>query len=262
MKKQYITELNNFYFFVRKYGLSSNEIAVYHALLHINNRCMWQEWFTATAAELGMLSGLKVDTVYRVRSRLKKMELIEVETRGNKRCSLYRICDINIANVQQTSNEHPMNVQRASNECPTLIDKDKDKDKEKETAAAVAASTASPNEKIHKLYEQYIGELNDVIIERLDDYTEKMCHEAVEYAIKEAVYNDTKNLSYVLAICHALFVAEVKTPKDVERRRKEFDEQKENSKGASKQTAKNADRKYIKGDTTYSDKDLFPDIFE
>lgn len=66
-----------------------------------------------------------------------------------------------------------------------------------------------------------------MIFEELEGYTELMCPEAVIYAIKQAALNNKKSCSYVKRICQNLLNEGVKTPLDLERHIKRWEEQKQ-----------------------------------
>lgn len=80
----YITELNAFYDFLLSNPLSTGQIALWQALMHINNKCAWAEWFTVPNQTLQLLTGLSRDGVNKSRNALKQVGLIDFVPNGTK----------------------------------------------------------------------------------------------------------------------------------------------------------------------------------
>lgn len=72
--------------------LSSGQIALYYALLQINNKCAWIEWFTAANQTLETLSGLSRSGINKNRNVLKQLGLVDFESNGNRKATSYKIC--------------------------------------------------------------------------------------------------------------------------------------------------------------------------
>lgn len=58
-------------------GLSSGQIALWRALMSINNKARWSEWFTASNQTLETLSGLSRQGINKNRNILKQLGLID-----------------------------------------------------------------------------------------------------------------------------------------------------------------------------------------
>lgn len=65
-------------------NLSTGQIALFHALLHINNKTMWSEWFSVANASVEILTGLSRQGVQKARNALKEKGIIEFEFQGTK----------------------------------------------------------------------------------------------------------------------------------------------------------------------------------
>lgn len=64
--------------------LSSGQIALWYALMEINNKCAWIEWFTAANQTLETLSGLSRAGINKNRNVLKQLGLIDFKSNGKK----------------------------------------------------------------------------------------------------------------------------------------------------------------------------------
>lgn len=54
----YLAEIKAFYDLVPIKRLSTGQIALWHALMAINNKCAWIEWFTVSNLTLELNTGL------------------------------------------------------------------------------------------------------------------------------------------------------------------------------------------------------------
>ena len=68
----YIAELNAFHDYLLLNQLSTSEIALWHALVHINNKTMWKTEFAASNLILQQLTGLSISGITSARNKLKQ----------------------------------------------------------------------------------------------------------------------------------------------------------------------------------------------
>ena len=83
----YIAEIKGFYDLVLTKPLSTGQIALWHALMHINNKCAWKTWFDAPNLILELLTGLSRQAIANNRNYLKQIGLISFKTNGTKATS-------------------------------------------------------------------------------------------------------------------------------------------------------------------------------
>jgi hypothetical protein len=104
----YIKQLNWFREYLFVTTMATAEIALYHALLMVNNRCGWSEWFTVGNSMLQELSGISRTHMILVRDNLVNRNLIEykksakVNRAGNYRLICY-ISDTGERTIYQIS---------------------------------------------------------------------------------------------------------------------------------------------------------------
>ncbi len=96
----YLKEIIAFYDFKTINSLSTGQIALWYALMDINNKCGWREWFSVASTVLENLTGLSRSGVGKARGELAEMGLIEIRTNGTKATS-YKM--IPMANILQIS---------------------------------------------------------------------------------------------------------------------------------------------------------------
>lgn len=98
----YLAEILAFYDLVQVKQLSTGQIALWHALMAINNRCTWIEWFTVPNLTLELNTGMSRSGVLKARNALKQYGLIDFKVNGTKATN-YKM--ITIAKSKQESNQ-------------------------------------------------------------------------------------------------------------------------------------------------------------
>lgn len=95
-------------------GLSSGQIALWRALMSINNKTRWSEWFTASNQTLETLAGLSRQGINKNRNVLKQLGLIDFQTNGRKATS-YHICKLYTLDSLQDSLQEDVRKLSTSN---------------------------------------------------------------------------------------------------------------------------------------------------
>ena len=101
----YIAEIKAFYDLVQVKQLSTGQIALWHALMAINNKCTWIEWFTVPNIVLELNTGMSRSGVLKARNSLKQYGLIDFKANGTKATN-YKM--VTIAKSKQESNQDSM----------------------------------------------------------------------------------------------------------------------------------------------------------
>ena len=83
----YIAEIKSFYDLVQVKQLSTGQIALWNALMYINNKCTWIEWFTVPNLLLELNTGMSRSGVLKARNSLKQLGLIDFKANGTKATS-------------------------------------------------------------------------------------------------------------------------------------------------------------------------------
>lgn len=86
----YIAAINSFWDSATLNPLSTGQVSLYFALLHINNKSSWTEWFTAPNQVLSILTGLSRSGISKARNELRQRGLIDYKERGTK-ATAYKI---------------------------------------------------------------------------------------------------------------------------------------------------------------------------
>lgn len=86
----YISIINAFWDLATTNPLSTGQVSLYFALLHVCNRSNWTEWFQAPNQVLSVLTGLSRSGILKARNELKQKGLIDFKERGTK-ATLYKL---------------------------------------------------------------------------------------------------------------------------------------------------------------------------
>ncbi len=86
----YISTINDFWDAALLNPLSTGQVSLYFALLHVCNRNRWEEWFQAPNQVLSVLTGLSRSGILKARDELKKRGMIDFEEHGTK-ATTYKI---------------------------------------------------------------------------------------------------------------------------------------------------------------------------
>ena len=87
----YITEINAFNEYILLNTLSTGEVALWYALMHINNKTAWSIEFTVSNLVLQQLTSLSRSAVHEARKRLVSRGLIQYKSGISKNAGKYRI---------------------------------------------------------------------------------------------------------------------------------------------------------------------------
>lgn len=87
----YLLELKNFYRNLTWQPLSTGQIALWHALMAINNQAGWAEWFRVHMSLLELYSGLSRSGITQARKELCERGLVQLRV-DDKRTTWYSIC--------------------------------------------------------------------------------------------------------------------------------------------------------------------------
>ena len=83
----YITEIKAFHDLIQIKQLSTGQIALWYALMYINNKCNWIEWFTVPNQTLELNTGLSRQGIIKARNILKQNGVIAFRSNGTKATS-------------------------------------------------------------------------------------------------------------------------------------------------------------------------------
>ena len=230
-------------------GLSSGQIALWRALMSINNKTRWSEWFTASNQTLETLAGLSRQGINKNRNVLKQLGLIDFQTNGRKATS-YHICKLYTSDSVQESLQEDVRKLSTSNSLQESV-----QDSLQSSSATVAEKCTTQlrnsstlykhkqNVNINKNINDHIEDLGvyefiqqawkkaptGLLQGALGPWIKEWGPELVLYAFKLAYENSVEMQGlkkYVQAILNNWAKRDIKTLEDAEKAREMFEEQK------------------------------------
>lgn len=137
---EYLSQILKFNDSLPTNNLSPGQIALWYALMHINNKCSWTEWFKAANRTLELYTGLSKNGVIKARNVLKQKGLIDFKSNGTSAASfklkiLYGGTDSSTDSSTDSGTDSGIDSGTKSSPLNRLRirqDKDKDKDNKKE----------------------------------------------------------------------------------------------------------------------------------
>ncbi len=232
-------------------GLSSGQIALWRALMSINNKTRWSEWFTASNQTLETLAGLSRQGINKNRNVLKQLGLIDFQTNGRKATS-YHICKLYTSDSVQgslqedvrklsTSNSLQESVQDSlqsssatvAEKCTTQLRNSSTLYKHKQNININENTNINNHEEdvgVHEFIQSHWGQQpNNLLKGALGPWIREWGPELVLYAFKLAYENSVEMQGlkkYVQAILNNWAKRDIKTLEDAEKAREMFEEQK------------------------------------
>ena len=101
----YIHEINSFYNWLESNQLPKNAIALWHALMAVNNKTGWKKEFTVALSSLAFRTGFSVKEVVRGRKILTNMGRIKSVKQGSKKSAVYTIYSFEEQNIMDSTDK-------------------------------------------------------------------------------------------------------------------------------------------------------------
>jgi DnaD/phage-associated family protein len=221
----YLREINAFYDWLETNSISSSAIALWHALMAINNKCGWITEFAVAISVLEVKTGLKRRTLERARNELEQKGRLTWKTRKGNQSATYTIVSLIDAqyDVQTDAQNNKGKSLIGSGDAQTVVQVDAQYDvqcvaqpdainklnKTKLNKKNNINNTSSENEivenelalkKVTRLYEQNIGLVNGPSAQELIFMSEEYSYELIEEAFRIAVERKKVSLNYIKTI--------------------------------------------------------------
>lgn len=142
---EYISQILKFNDLLLTNNLPPGQIALWYALMHINNKCSWAKWFKAANRTLELYTGLSKNGVIKARNALKQKGFIDFKSNGTSAASfelkiLYGSTDSGIdSGTDSGTKSSPLNRQRLRQD-KIRQDNKKEKDKKENVLPQVTPS--------------------------------------------------------------------------------------------------------------------------
>jgi DnaD/phage-associated family protein len=205
----YIKLINAFYDRLETNSLSTSAIALWHALVHVNNKAGWQREFTVAVSVLCVKTGLSERTITNARNDLKIKGYLDFKSRKGSKSAVYWLFDLsaNIAdritdkkelseiNADNVSCNTSDNVScNTSDNVSALIKQKETKLNETKKEEEIEATAMNP----YNFFEENgFGTIGAHISQKISTWCKDLSDDLVVEAMKIAVERGVTNFSYV-----------------------------------------------------------------
>ena len=118
---KYIDEINAFHDWLCFNQISQSAVALWYALMHLNNKCGWKSEFNASNMMVSVHSGgLSIQSIHRGRNTLKQAGLIDFKVRPGQQSTIYKINSFAIQNGKQTDQVTDQATDQVTDDIPRL----------------------------------------------------------------------------------------------------------------------------------------------
>ncbi|WP_117149323.1 DnaD domain-containing protein [Paraliobacillus zengyii] len=171
----YIKEMNAFYNQIEINPLSSSAVALWHTLMHINNKTGWKQTFTVAAGVLRIKAGLKDSAFKRARIELQEKGYITFQSMGGNQAARYKLHSLLFTSQSKEVEDKPEEINCAQKQHST------------ETEALT-------------FYIENFGDVRPYITEEVLEWVANSGEALVKEAMKNALDKNKDNWGYVKGI--------------------------------------------------------------
>lgn len=224
----YIKQILAFQDLVEIKGLSAGQIALWHALINVNNKCGWIEWFSVASSKLQIGTGLSESGIRKAREALKQLGIIDFQFQGTH-ATKYHLTDLTqfedlARNDKQSTPDSTGDSTGVSAVVGTEVGAGvgagvgaalykQNKTKRNSNINIITPPAKNDDavalENLSQFYQENIGPLSPIMYENLQDslqdFTEQgtksaEAEEIIKLAISKSVENNKRSWGYIHAI--------------------------------------------------------------
>lgn len=201
----YIKLINTFYDRLETNSLSTSAIALWHALVHINNKAGWQREFSVAVSVLCVKTGLSARSITTARNELKQKGYIDFKSRRGNKSAIYSLVDLSESIARNHADNKPLSEINADSHSDTRSRNYSDSRSGNSSALNKLNETKQNDLYINTGGDNLLKIINDLDIrcrgihdlEELESYLGLMDRELVIEALKRS---QGKSVPYAVAI--------------------------------------------------------------
>jgi len=234
----YLIQIKAFYDRLEVEPLKSSEIALWYALMSINNKTAWSKTFTVASSVLCQKSGIKEANFYKARNLLQQKGYIEWKSRTGNQAAIYHLpklynqvptnsVDSHIGSWGDSSIDTSIDSSRALNKLNETKQKDDD--------GAVTRS------EVFDKWTSLWGFPNAIAVPEINEWLDEMSPDIIYYAIQIAGEHDVQArgaLKYMRAVIEGWQQRRISTLDQAKKAAKEHDQRMANSRKPSSKPAR------------------------
>jgi len=215
----YIREMNAFYDSLEYNPLSSSAIALWHALMHMNNKTRWKSEFRVAGMVLRIKSGLNESSFKRARTELKEKGYIAYEPKGGNQAPIYRMISLieNRDDAQQVDS-----VGNGADENSTEMELAGEREAQEGMPEETVTKQRAEEGEVFRFYQENFGVMSPFVIESISDWVDDVGEKLVMEALKRALEQNKTSWGYVKSILQAWEKKGIRSVNAVEAEEEEF----------------------------------------
>ena len=219
----YITEIKAFYDLVQVKQLSQGQIALWHALMHINNKCSWIEWFSVPNIMLELHTGLSRSGIAKARNVLKQYGLIDFKPNGTKATN-YKMMPM--SKSEQASNQvSKQDGNQVSKQVSNQVGGTLNKLNKTKLNKTVEEKKEEPTAAADEVVVFYLNNINPMITpseaQDLVYYEKQLPKELLLFGMQKAVDQKARKMGYIKSIWNSWLSKGITTLAEAKEEKKE-----------------------------------------
>jgi hypothetical protein len=176
----YIVEINMFYDWLETNRVAKSVIALWHVLMHINNKTNWSQSFEVAISTLEFKTGFRRSELCRARNILEQKGRIKWKARGGNLCAVYSIIPFCVHNTDTSADTsadtklttNKLNYTKLKSNIPPIPPKGDDCDPSFEIFWNLYDKKTGSKEKLQKKWEKLPEKERLAIFDYLPKYKE------------------------------------------------------------------------------------------
>ena len=234
----YISEILGFRDYRLLNKLSTGQIALWFALMDVNNMNCWTEWFTVSNRTLESLTGMSREGISKAKNSLRQKGLIDFKS------SRAKVTEYKMMSFCTMSNSTQDSTQDSTQGCTTLDKQNKNKinnniNNNIHAYAREGHGNLSDRADVFACFEDNIGVMGTAVFESIEDFRGSgMADDVICEAICDAARNGKHSWRYVEKILIDKQRRGIVTLADYLSDRREWERQKEIEKSGIKQESR------------------------
>lgn len=218
----YIKQIKAFYDRLEENPLSTSAIALWHALMHANNKAGWTEEFSVAASLLCFRSGLAERTVSKARNELKQKGYIDFRSRKGNKSAVYRMIDLTALDADKYAGNHTDNELSAphadnyadshadnyankyadnhADNHATLLNNTKQNETKTNDSDDDVSGSGLPSSRAVAFYTNNFGDYSSYIADEIEKWVADLSEDIVIAAMQLALKRKKKSFGYIEGI--------------------------------------------------------------
>lgn len=150
----YIIEINRFYDWLETNQMSKSAIALWHGLMHINNKTNWIDEFSVAMSVLEFKTGFKSSELYKARTELQDKKRLLWWSRNGNQSAIYKLIPFCVHTVEANVKTNSYTSKKTNAKQTNIINKlNNNKRNSSSDVDLLLNTTFPPNDSVKRNWE-------------------------------------------------------------------------------------------------------------